>query len=86
MTLRLSSLTVSAVVHFDHEAKLCRVTAHRHIEEGGRFLLREWYGHFSEYRRIGGMLIPMKASATWHLESGDLEYFRGEITEIEHDV
>lgn len=86
VTLRLPSLAVSAVLHFDDESRLCRVTAQRHMEEGGRFPLRDWSGQVSEYRRIAGLLVPVKANAMWHLESGDLEYFRGEVTQIEHDI
>jgi hypothetical protein len=68
------------------EAKLCRITAQRHMAVGGGFLLREWSGQFSNYRRIDGMLIPTSANTMWRLESGDWEYFRGEVTQIEYDV
>ncbi len=51
-----------------------------------RFSLREWSGHFDDYEPIAGLLVPLKASAMWHLRSGDLEYFRGEVTEIEYDL
>jgi hypothetical protein len=87
VTLRLSSLNVSAWLHFDEESRLCRVTAHRYyLEKSGGFSLREWSGQFSDYRPVSGILIPVKASVIWHLVSGDFEYFRGEIKEIEHDV
>ena len=75
-TLRLSGLSVSAVVHFDDEYRLSRVTAERHMEEASRFPLREWSGQMSDYRPIAGLLVPFRATATWHLASGDLEYFR----------
>jgi hypothetical protein len=85
-TLRLSGHSVSAVVHFDDEYRLSRVTAERHMEEAGRFPLREWSGKMSDYRPIGGLLVPFRATATWHLASGDLEYFLGEVTRIKYDV
>ena len=54
--------------------------------EDGKAVLRDWVGAFSDYRRWEGMLIPMKGTATWRLESGESEYFRGEVTSIEYDV
>jgi hypothetical protein len=87
VTLRLSGLNVSALLHFDEESRLCRVTAHRYyIEKSGGFSLREWSGQFSQYQSIAGILIPARASVSWRLESGDFEYFRGETTEIELDI
>jgi hypothetical protein len=85
-TLRLSGLSVSAVAHFDDEYRLSRVTAQRHMEEAGRFPLYKWSGQLSDYRRIAGLLVPFRATALWHLPTGDLEYFRGEVTRIEYDV
>jgi hypothetical protein len=85
-TLRLPSVAVSAVIHFDDQYNVCRVTAQRHMEEDGGFVLRQWSGQFSDYQRIHGLLIPVRASASWQLDSGDREYFRGEVTRIEYDV
>jgi hypothetical protein len=86
VTLRLSSISVSALLHFDDTFQLCGLTAQRQaVEKGGRFRLREWSGQYSQYRPMGGIVIPARASVRWRIESGDFEYFRGEITEIEHD-
>lgn len=84
--LKLPSIAVSALIHFNDESRPWKMTAQRYMEESGKFLLRPWSGQFSEYRQMAGLLIPTKARVTWHLDSGDWEYFRGDLTHIEYDI
>lgn len=87
VTLRLSGISVSALLHFDDAFQLCGLNAQRQaMEKGGRYRLREWSGQYSQYQPMGGIVIPARASVSWRMESGDFEYFRGEVTEIEHDI
>ena len=86
-TLRVSNVAVSAVVHFDAESRLSGFTADRYYtDDRGKYLLRPWSGQCTDYRQVAGLLVPFQATATWHLDSGDLEYFRGELTGIEYDA
>lgn len=85
-TLRLPGMAVSAVAHFDEEFRLREVRAKRHMREDGAFVLRHWRGRLSDYQPRAGLLIPMRAKAAWLLESGEQEYFRGEITQVEYDI
>lgn len=84
--LRHVSLTVAAVLHFDERGQVVQITAERYREEDGKFILRPWSGQVEDYREVGGMMIPMKAEVSWHLESGDFTCFRAEITEIEYNL
>lgn len=31
---------------------------------------------WGDYRRIAGLMVPFRATATWQLQIGDLEYIR----------
>ncbi len=55
-------------------------------QERNRVVLMPWSGRCSDYREAAGLAIPFRATATWHLESGDQEYFRGELTGIRFDT
>lgn len=85
-TLRVASVAASAMFHFDEQNRLRRVTARRYMAQPNGFVLGDWCGEFDGYENIAGYHIPMKARVKWRLDTGDLEYFRGEITAIEYDV
>ena len=85
VTMRQPGCAASAVVHFDAEGMVDVVSAERYAEEDGKYSLRKWSGRFSDYRQVNGLLIPTKASVTWHLDSGELEYFRCESGSVEYD-
>lgn len=61
-------------------------TRGRYREERGAAVPRPWLCTISRYEERNGMKIPLRASAGWRLEGGDLPYFRGTITSIDHDV
>ena len=84
--LRHANLTVAAVLHFNKGSQVVQITAERYREEDGKFILRPWSGREEDYREVGGMMIPMKAEVSWHLESGDFTCFRAQITEIEFNI
>lgn len=85
VTMRQPGCAASAAVHFDADGMVGLVSAERYAEENGKYPLRKWSGRFIDYRPINGLLIPTKASVTWHLDSGDLEYFRCELESVEYD-
>jgi hypothetical protein len=47
---------------------------------GGRTVPARWQGHCFDYREINGCRIPTRAVASWLLEDGPFEYWRGRIT------
>jgi hypothetical protein len=47
--------------------------------------LEKWVCTVKDYREIAGMIIPVKADATWKPASGDFTYIDIDITDIEYD-
>jgi len=47
---------------------------------GRRIVPTCWQGHCFDYREINGCRIPTRAVASWLLEDGPFEYWRGRIT------
>jgi hypothetical protein len=47
---------------------------------GRRIVPTRWQGHCFDYREINGCRIPTRAVASWLLEDGLFEYWRGRIT------
>jgi hypothetical protein len=84
-TIRHSGVTASAVLFFNEQDQLTRLTAQRYRLINGQCVLEQWETRGGEYREINGVRIPVKAEALWKLRSGDFSYFRGKITEIAYN-
>lgn len=84
-TLRAAKVAAPATFHFDEQDRLKRVTARRYMAQSPGFVQRDWCGEFDDYETVSGLRIPTRAKVMWRLETGDLEYFRGEITAIHYD-
>ena len=50
---------------------------------GGQFLQRPWEGHFAEYRKLEGFLIPMKGEVGWYVDGQFGLVWRGEIEDAQ---
>ena len=83
--LRAAKVAAPATFHFDEQDRLKRVTARRYMAQSPGFVQRDWCGEFDDYETVSGLRIPTRAKVMWRLETGDLEYFRGEITAIHYD-
>ncbi|WP_209309493.1 DUF6920 family protein [Haloarcula amylovorans] len=86
-TLTHDGTTVSLDFHFDEANLVDRVVAEdRFRAVGDDFERATWTGHFADYERRDGMLVPISGEVEWNLPSGDLPYWRGRITEFGFDL
>ncbi len=49
---------------------------------GRRIVPTRWQGHCDDYREMNGCRIPTRAAASWLLDDGPFEYWRGTVTAI----
>ncbi len=80
-TLTDGATTVSCDVHFGERGEIVRVSAMRYGGADGNFGLMPWVGHWRDYRRVDGMMIPMSGEAEWALPEGPFAYWRGRIVD-----
>ena len=76
------SLTLDA--HFGPAGEIERVEMLRYRDAEGGPVLTPFVGHFRDYARVEGMMVPMEASVEWVLPEGRLDYWRARITGIEY--
>jgi len=81
--LRQKDVSATAMLHFNEQGQIARVTMERYMEAHGRYELNPWSGEFYGYKQVDGMWIPTRFEITWHLASGDFTWLRSELTEIE---
>ena len=84
-TMREPGVTASAVLHVNEQGQLTHVTADRYMEEHGHYRLAPWSVQVQKYQEVNGMRIPTRVEVTWHLASGEFNWFRCQITEIEYN-
>jgi hypothetical protein len=41
--------------------------------------LTPWIGHFAEYERVRGMMVPRAGEVGWELPDGRFTYWRGHV-------
>jgi hypothetical protein len=78
-------VTASAVFSFDGVGRFSSMRAERFMGGGSDARLRPWLASASEWRRMGGVEVPVRGGVAWELESGDFDYYRWEISELEFD-
>jgi hypothetical protein len=84
-TVTDAGMTVSCDVSFGERNQIERIRAMRYRDVGGKCVLVPWVGHFGDYRRIDGMMIPMFADVEWVLAGKKVPYWRGRVVEARYE-
>ncbi|MCU0627641.1 MAG: hypothetical protein MUF21_14325 [Gemmatimonadaceae bacterium] len=75
--------TVSLDVTFAPEGGIVRVRALRYAE--ARKAMTPWSGSFEDYRRVDGMMIPMRGEVGWGEGDAYEPYWRGRLDVVRYD-
>ncbi len=85
-TLDYRGTRASATLTIDNNRCVLRAEAARYREEHGKYSLRPWATPLTESDKFAGIKMPGAGEATWHLESGELPYYRWRITSPTYDA
>lgn len=84
-TLTDGRTTAALNVHFGGHGEIVRIEAMRYRDVDGAPVLTPWVGHFSDYQRANGMMIPMSGDVEWVLPQGPSPYWRGRIISADYE-
>lgn len=84
-TLTYQRVVVTAVFSFDAEGRFARLQARRYLGEGRDTRLETWVVRARQWERWHGVEIPSEGVVSWKLDHGTFDYYRWEVTELEHD-
>jgi hypothetical protein len=85
-TLEEGDVTLTMLFTFDEEGLIDTVSAEeRGRAVGGEVVPTPWRGRHWNYEERGGMLVPISGEVAWLPPEGGKPYWRGHITEIDHD-
>ena len=85
-TLTEGDISITMLYTFDERGLIETVrTEARGRTVGGRIVPTPWHGRFWNYQERGGMRVPLDGEVAWLLPEGEKPYWRGHITQIEHE-
>lgn len=85
-TLEDGDVALTMLFTFDERGFIETVSAEaRGRAVGGEMVPTPWRGRFWDYEERGGMLVPLEGEVAWMPPQGEKPYWRGRITEIDHD-
>jgi hypothetical protein len=84
-TMTYKGVTGSGVLTFNDQGDLVSFHAMRPREVNGKYVMTGWGGVGAEFNEFNGIRIPSKGDVIWNLETGDFDWFKYEITEIEYN-
>jgi hypothetical protein len=82
-TMRYAGVTAAAVFAFDERGRFVSLTADRYMSADGGARLEKWVIPATDWRTVRGIEIPVRGNAVWKLASGDFDYYRWEILDVE---
>lgn len=84
-TLTDFGVTVSLDFRFNDKGEIVSVyTPARYRDVNGKGVPTPWEGHFREYERIDGMMVPREGEVAWLLPEGRFTYWRGRVAGVEY--
>ena len=84
-TLTDGETTVSMDVAFGERGEMTTISAMRHREVNGSFLLTPWIAHLRDWARVGGMMIPRTGEVAWVIDDKSVPYWRGTLVDVSYE-
>jgi hypothetical protein len=85
-TMRYAGVTASATFSFDETGRMTGISARRYMGSWGSAKLELWVGTIRSWKVFQGIEVPNAGSVVWKLASGDFDYYRWEVLDIEYDA
>jgi len=85
-TIEHGDVSASLEFSFNEDDEVTRVYAekrHRRVDDG--FEPTPWSGYWHDYQTQNGVRIPMAGEVVWHLPEGDMNAWRGRVTDVSYN-
>jgi len=84
-TITDEEVSAAAEFRFAPTGEIIAMKALRYRDVDGTPVLTPFEGHYGEYARISGVLVPQRAEVAWLLPDGRFPYWRGRPEAIEYE-
>lgn len=80
-------ITVSLEFRFNETGEVTGIySSGRFSKIDGGYIQLPWEGHFSEYQRQSGMLIPMYGEVGWYIDGTLQLVWKGKLLDVDYDL
>lgn len=84
-TLEYGETTATLTFHFTEDNEVAKVHAERPRRVADGYEPTPWTGRWHDYEMRNGIRVPTAGEVVWHLPDGDMEAWRGRVTDISYD-
>lgn len=84
-TMTYGGVTASGVFNFNEKGEVISFVARRYGEFNGQYDMKTWMVNMREHKEFNGIRIPSAGEVIWKLETGDYDWYRFEIKDIEYN-
>ena len=84
--LRVGGREVTGAFEFGEDYLPVTVFADRYRDLDGKAALTPWSGHFGDYRKVDGLLVPHQVIAHWDVDGQRIPYARFQVERLEYDA
>jgi hypothetical protein len=86
VTMNYGGAKAFGFFHFNDRGEVIKFTCERYYLKGNKqYSLEKYKALVGDYKEFDGLKIPSKGDAIWELETGDYNYYKFEITEVEYN-
>ena len=84
-TLEYGGVTATLTFHFTEDDEVSKVHAEQRPRRvDGGYDPTPWTGRWHDYETRNGIRVPTAGEVVWHLPDGEMEAWRGRLTNINH--
>lgn len=83
-SITVGDASASAEFRFDEAGRLVDFVADRYRTVGDQAEMTRWSTPLRQHRRLAGLVLPAEGSAVWHLPTGDFEYIRIDVEDVQY--
>ena len=84
-TMTHGGVTATARFTIDADGRVTGFRARRYMDDRTGAHLEDWYVPIDAWARFDGVEVATRGAVIWQLAAGNFEYYRWEITALEHD-
>lgn len=85
VTMTYKGMSVTALYIFDEQHRLKGIKAKRYMGDNDEHLT-DWYIPITHWGTFEGVTVPVKGDVLWQLPTGDFNYYRWEITDVNYNI
>jgi len=84
-TMSYKGITASGVFNFNDRGEVVEFVAPRYGDFDGHYTMETWAIILEDYKEFDGVRVPAKGEVEWKLETGDFNWYRFEVLDIEYN-